>query len=86
MIARAAILAAILAAQPALAAEPAAKPGAAPVDRSQEIVCRRDVETGSLVKAKKTCHTRAQWQYIDDMNQQFGRQLVDDIRRRPGSN
>lgn len=70
---------------PVHAAEPAA-PAAAPVDRSQEIVCRRDRETGSLVKARKTCHTRAQWKYIDDTNQQFSRQLVDDNRSRPNGN
>lgn len=80
------LAAALPALAPAHAADPAPPAATTPVDRSQEVVCRRDKETGSLVKAKKTCHTRAQWQYIDDTNQQFSRQLVDDIRSRPNGN
>ncbi len=69
------------------AAEPAATAAvAAPTDRMQQMVCRRDKETGSLVKSKKTCHTRAQWQYIDDTNQAFSRDLVDATRTKPGGN
>ena len=67
-----------------LAAEPAATPTAS--DRSQEIVCRKEKETGSLVKSKKTCHSRAQWSYIDDTNQQQTRSMADDMRTRSGSN
>ena len=72
----------------AFAAEPAAAPPAptAAADNSQEIICRKDKETGSLVKTKKTCHSRAQWAYIDDTNQQFSRRLVDDGATRSGSN
>lgn len=79
----------------ATAAEPTAAPApvavaapvaAAPVDPMQQTVCRRDVETGSLVKKKKTCHTRAQWAYIDDFNQGFSRDLVDTTRTRSGGN
>ena len=51
-------------------------------DPMQQMVCRKDVETGSLVKTKKTCHTRAQWAYIADTNQRLGRNLVDDTRGR----
>lgn len=80
-------VAGLLAATAASAAEPAAP--AAPtveIDRMQQTICRRDKETGSLVKARKTCHTRAQWQYIDDTNQAFSRNLVDDTRTKSGSN
>lgn len=68
----------------AFAAEPTSAEVKPPVDRSQETVCRRDKETGSLVKARKTCHTRAQWAYIDDTNQAFSRDLVDTTRTKPG--
>ena len=68
----------------ALAAEPAAAPAVS--DRSQEIVCRKEKETGSLVKSKKTCHSRAQWAYIDDTNQQQTRSMADDMRTRSGGN
>ena len=72
----------------AFASEPAATPvaPAAATDNSQEIICRKDKETGSLVKTKKTCHSRAQWAYIDDTNQQFGRQIVQDGTSRPAGN
>jgi len=55
-------------------------------DKAQQMICRKEKETGSFVKVKKTCHTRAQWSYIDDENQRFSRQLVDDTRTRPGGN
>jgi hypothetical protein len=68
----------------ALAADAAPSPApAAEPDRMQQVVCRKDREIGSLVRSRKTCHTRAQWQYIDDTNQSFGRNLVDDTRSKP---
>ena len=85
------LLVATIVSGPAIAADPVAAPAAAVAaapapDRSQEIICRREKETGSLVKGKKTCHSRAQWAYIDDENQRFSRNLVDDTRTKAGSN
>jgi predicted transglutaminase-like cysteine proteinase len=68
------------AAQTPPAAEPA-KP--AVMDKSQEIVCRRDAEVGSLIKRKRTCHTRAQWAAIQDRNQEVGRSMVEGSRALP---
>jgi hypothetical protein len=68
----------------ASAAEPVPAPPLA--DKSQEIVCRKEKETGSLVKSKKTCHSRAQWQYIDETNQSQARSMQDDMRTKPGGN
>lgn len=65
----------------ASAAEPTST--AALPDRQQETVCRKDRETGSLVRVKKTCHTRAQWQYIDAENQRFSDKFVNDNRGKP---
>jgi hypothetical protein len=80
-------------AAPAVAAPVAAVPVAAvPVadaakpDRMQQTVCRKDKVIGSLVSTKKTCHTRAQWAYIDDTNQAFSRDLVDTTRTKSGGN
>lgn len=53
-------------------------PPAPNADPMQQTVCRRQLETGSLVRSKKTCHSRAQWAYIDDANQDAARKLVDD--------
>ena len=69
----------------AQAAAPTAPPAAAPVDKSQEIVCKREKETGSLVKARRTCLTRQQWAYVQDTNQQFARDLNNSTMSRPGS-
>jgi hypothetical protein len=80
-----ALLALTLAA-PGVAAEPATDTTAAMADRQKEIVCRKEKETGSLVKSKKTCHSRAQWAYIDDTNQQFTRGMADDMRTKQGGN
>ncbi len=78
------IATAAFAAEPVVVLEPAA---ANPVsNRMQETVCRKDKETGSLVKVRKTCHTRAQWQYIDQTNQTFSRDLIDNARTKATSN
>lgn len=77
-----ALLIAAAALAPAAAQTPAASP---PVDKSQEIICKRDKETGSLVKSKRTCLTRQQWAYVHDTNQQFARELNDASMSRPGS-
>lgn len=63
----------------------AAAPAAAPVDKSKEVICKRDKETGSLVKARRTCLTREQWAYVQDTNQQFARDLNNSTMSRPGS-
>lgn len=81
-----AVLLAAAALAPAAAQAPAAAPAAAaPVDKSQEVICKREKETGSLVKAKRTCLTRQQWAYVQDTNQQFARELNNSTMSRPGS-
>lgn len=83
-------IAATLVTTAARAAEPVATPtpaaDTAAQDRMQQIVCRKDKVIGSLVATKKTCHSRAQWAYIDDTNQAFSRDLVDSTRTKPGGN
>ncbi len=65
--------------------QPAAVP-AAQAPAKEKMICRRDKEIGSLVATKKTCHTKSQWQYIDDTNQTFANKLVDDSRSKSGGN
>ena len=75
-----------LAADPAApAAPPVAAPSAEP-DRMQQTICRKDKVIGSLIATRKTCHTRAQWAYIDDTNQAFSRDLADNTRSRSNGN
>jgi hypothetical protein len=79
------IVAAATLAPAAVQAQDPAPAAAAPVDKSQEIVCKREKETGSLVKARRTCLTRQQWAYVQDTNQQFARDLNNSTMGRPGS-
>jgi hypothetical protein len=55
-------------------------------DKANEMICRRQQETGSLVKVKKTCHTRAQWDYIQQENRRMGQEFVQNNTNRPGGN
>ena len=70
----------------ASAVEPTPPAATATIDPMQQMICRKDKETGSLVKTKKTCHTRAQWAYIADFNQRFSRDLVDNAQTKPAGN
>jgi hypothetical protein len=63
-----------------------APPAAQPLDPSQKMICKSEKETGSLIKAKKTCHTKAQWDYILDINSKFANDFVDNNRNKPGGN
>ena len=45
----------------------AAAPAPAAEPRPQDkIICRRYLETGSLVKSTKVCHTRAEWTRLSE--------------------
>lgn len=51
----------------ASAPDAAATPAAAPQQPAEEKkICRREVETGSLIKGKKICYTAKQWQKLAD--------------------
>jgi hypothetical protein len=87
MMVRNLLLVAALFAAPALA-ETKAAPPKPPADDPywQQTVCRNDRETGSLVKARKTCHTRQQWAYIDDTNRSITERMMDDSRTKQSGN
>jgi hypothetical protein len=54
----------LLAAAPENAtAETPAPPAEKPAEKK---ICRRDIETGSLIKGKKICMTAKQWQKVSD--------------------
>ena len=38
---------------------------ATPTGEAAKLVCRRDRETGSRVRAKRTCRTREEWMEVD---------------------
>lgn len=43
-------------------ADPQAAPPKPAKGSPEEVVCHREVNTGSLIPGKRTCMTRAQWQ------------------------
>jgi hypothetical protein len=59
----------------------------APASRAaDEVICKKFEVTGSLVKKRRVCHTRAEWAKINDRDQAAARQFVDDNRGRPPGN
>ena len=47
------------------AGQGAVETAAKPTDGAAKMICRRGKETGSRVRAKRTCHTREEWNEID---------------------
>lgn len=66
--------AALAAESPSPVSAPAAKPGA-----SDEIVCRKTLETGSLVRKTKQCFTRAEWDRIQAANRAGNQKVADQL-------
>jgi hypothetical protein len=58
-------------AAPAVAAKPA--------DPLDKVTCRRELETGSLVKARKDCRTRREWNRRSEDAQAEGQRLTPHI-------
>lgn len=51
-----------------LASNATAPADAAAPKPEEKKICRRQLETGSLIKGKKFCYTAKQWQKIADAN------------------
>lgn len=64
---------------PALAQQTEATPApatqAAPAP-AEKVRCKRYVETGTLAKMHKECHTEAEWQRVSEANRQTARDMV----------
>jgi len=66
-------------AAPAMAASVAVlTPAQAKAAKANEVVCKSNLETGSLVKQPKQCLTRKQWAYVNDQHEGFARKMVQD--------
>jgi hypothetical protein len=68
-------LLAVLAA-PVVASEPAAPPAAA--RSSDEIVCKKFAENGTLIRKRKVCMTRAEWRRLSEDAQHHTAKLAAD--------
>lgn len=72
-----ATLAASLAAQtpaPVVAPSPVQPVAVVP----EKVICKSEIETGSLVKRHKMCFTAKQWRYVNEANEAEARKLVHD--------
>lgn len=68
-----ALFVALMLAESSAATPPAAAP---PAPRPEDkIVCRKILETGSLIKGERVCHTRAEWAKLADL----GRRDAEDL-------
>lgn len=54
-----------------------AQTGAATDAKPEKKVCRRIEVTGSIIGSKAVCHTKAEWQAIDDANSKAGQDSLD---------
>ena len=68
----------LLAGQPAATAPSA--PAAPSTSGRDKVKCKRELETGSLVKSRKTCRTVAEWDAIRRDSREFGEQLQNSYR------
>ena len=68
-------LAGLLIPATALAAEPTS---AEKADRDK-LICRKTAEVGSLVKKKKECYTKAQWDQIAEAHQRGAKKTQDGL-------
>lgn len=71
------------AAQTAAASDTAAAAAAPAPETTEKLICRKQVETGSLVKGKRTCMTRSEWAKVADAAREGGQYLVDQNTGRP---
>jgi hypothetical protein len=59
-------------------AQPDTAEPASPLDK---VTCKRTLETGSLIKGKKVCLTRREWNKIAENARAMGQQMQDDNSR-----
>ena len=69
-----AIAAGLLIGTPAYAQTTPATPTVAPKDKK---VCRRQEVTGSIIGTRAVCHTRSEWQQIDELNKRNAEDSLD---------
>ena len=75
----------------AIAAPAHAEPKTEASINSDKIVCKRQLEIGTLAKYKKTCLTQGEWKRLRDMSMTMGQGLRDKgfgegcIAKEPGS-
>lgn len=57
--------------------------GASGTGQNERLICRRMQETGSLVKGRRQCFTKAEWDRIAESQQSGWGRAIDEMRNRP---
>ena len=81
----AALASATLAGPVAAADTPGAAQAANSVDDNR-IICRKTAEVGSLVRKKKECYTKAEWDRLAEAHQRGTKRLQDELSTRSVGN
>jgi len=55
----------------------------APAPAPEKPICRSFAETGSLVKKRRVCHTKAEWARLNERTSDEAIRLVEENRGRP---
>lgn len=62
-----------------LSAQTSPPPAAAADPAGEEIICKKELEVGSLVRKRKQCHTRAEWAKITESQVRGTRRMADEM-------
>lgn len=66
----------------AVAAQSEASPSPAtpaPGAPGEEMICKKELEVGSLVRKRKQCHTKAEWEKITESQVRGTRRMADEM-------
>ncbi|MFC3711306.1 hypothetical protein ACFOMD_01910 [Sphingoaurantiacus capsulatus] len=64
-------------------AAPAARVTTVSSGDDQQIICKKHLETGSLVRKAKRCFTKGEWERIAESEVRGTRRMVEELRTRP---
>lgn len=64
----------------------AGQAGEAERRKPEKLICKSQVETGSLARRKKECFTKAEWDKIGEAHRRGWSRAIDDMRTRPAGN
>lgn len=73
-------LAGLALAGPAVAADTPGAAQASNTNGDDRIICRKTAEIGSLVRKKKECYTKAEWDKVAETHQRGARRLQEELR------
>lgn len=58
-------------------------PAASAASDADKVICKKTLETGSLVRKTKQCFTKAEWDMIAEVQRRGNEKMVDGLSTRP---